>query len=162
MIDAAGDVPALLWPKVACAVFGLELYIKCLHRVRRRYIEGHNVKILFAALSKADRNRVTDIYNDIIKGHPNYADFTAHGILLDIDSVLTRASDMFIKGRYWHESFLPATDANGVSSNIGVDRLSDSIRLRIFEIHPNYPERASKFKFDFAGIPLPSGHVTTK
>ena len=88
LIDHEGDIPPLLWPKIACAVFALELYLKCLHRVRRRYIEGHNVQHLFAALSAADRTRITDIYSDAITKHPHFKDFIDNGLLVDIDSVL--------------------------------------------------------------------------
>jgi hypothetical protein len=33
-----------------------------LHRIRRRYIEGHDPKILFEKLSKADKRKITEIF----------------------------------------------------------------------------------------------------
>src|SRR5688572_15206004 len=86
LIDREGDVPALLWPKCACAAFSLELYFKCLLRVRRRYAENiHDPKLLFAELSKADQKRVTEIFDRVITEHPCYAQFVANDIKLNID-----------------------------------------------------------------------------
>ena len=153
VIDREGEIPALLWPKIACSVFALELYLKCLHRIRRRYIEGHDVGRLFGSLSRVDRSRVTELYDASIQGHPNYQGFVDRGLLLDIDSVLTRASDMFIRGRYWHEHALPRPDRNGITSNVGIDRLSGSIGLYVIELRPDFPGRANRFQFPFTAIP---------
>jgi hypothetical protein len=160
-VDAQGEVPMLLWPKVACTAFSLELYLKCLHRLRRRYIEGHNVAALFAKLSKADRTRVTTVFDEVKQGHPSYSHFVAAGVLMDIDSVLQRASDMFVTSRYWHELNLPSSDSSGLTSNAGVDRLCDSIRLVITEIKPDIVELAQNVRFPFAQVQLPPGGFAT-
>lgn len=134
----------------------LEIHLKCLHRVRRRYIEGHDVRMLFDKLSKADKRRIKEIFNRAMKDHACYAEILASGVPLDVESVLTRASNMFVAMRYCYEGKWLTRDSSGWVGNAGVDRLADSIRDLIIELHPEYAERCDDLTLELTEIRLPS------
>ena len=138
--------PMLLWPKLACIAFSLELHLKCLHRVRRRYSVGHNAKRIFEKLSKADRKRIAELHDKKVKKHPGYSQTVSVKCGTDFESVLVRASDLFEKTRYWHEQILPHADSLGAQGSFGMDCLIDAVKDVILESKPDLLERAKSVK----------------
>lgn len=149
MIDTHPAKSMFLWPMVAIESFALEQYIKCLHRLRRRWPRKlHNVKDLFAGLSKADKNNIAARFLDIVRGHRDYLQFVVKfRVSFDVNDVLLRASDMFSKARYWYELELPSADSKGHSSNAGIGNLSDAIRDLILELRPEWKDEVQNFRF---------------
>lgn len=142
----------LMWPLMSNQAFALELHLKCLHRLRRRYVAGHDIGDLFYKLSKADQRTLARYYIESVRSHPNYLEFAAKGLPLDMESALTRSSDMFIKGRYWHEGELPRRDAGGFSSSAGLGQITDAINRLLLELNPDWPEKIHAFRFSLPGI----------
>jgi hypothetical protein len=135
-----------LWPYAANQSFSLELHLKCLHRLRRRRITGHNVQRIFERLGKADQKRITRYLAERLEQIPEFKVASASGIPFDIHSVLMRASDMFTKSRYWYELELPAADAKGYSGTHGIGQLIDAVNRYIIELRPDWPNMAANFR----------------
>jgi len=142
VLNAHPDKHLLFWPMVVNEAFALELFIKCLHRVRRRTLTGHDVEHLFERLSVPDRRRIAKYYQEIVVGHPLYAEFIAKGVLFDVESVLARSKDTFTRARYWHEKIRPSSDKLGIVSNAGVGSLCDAINLLTVELRPAWGHMA--------------------
>ena len=121
--------------------------LKCLHRLRRRTIKGHNSHELFFKLGRSDRRKIAVYLLEIVRQHPNYLEFFSYGVKFDVDSVLQRASDMFTKARYWHELELPSADNQGHSSNAGIGSLTDAIARLILELRPEWKDKIANFRF---------------
>ena len=151
-LHAQPHASVFFWPTMALEAFCLELHLKCLHRVRRRNINGHDVHKLFGLLSKNDRKRLAAYFHEFITAHPNYAEMAAKGVPFDVDSVLMRASNMFMRGRYWHEGQLPARDPLGYASNAGIGNLSDAINRLLLELHPDWTSKLHAFRLTLPGM----------
>lgn len=131
----------LIMPMMVNEAFGLEMFIKTLYRIRRRYADRkHGILDLFYQLSKADQKRITTHFDRIVGGHPDYAWIVSQNVPMDVRSVLLRANSLFTIGRYWHEQLPISRDQLGFASNAGVGNLSDAIREVIYEKHPEWQE----------------------
>jgi hypothetical protein len=135
-LNAQPQKPLFFWPMVVNEALALELLIKCLHRVRRRTLKGHDIHALYGKLSVSDRKKIAQYYNEIVTGHPMYEMFVERGVLFEIDAVLQRSKDTFKRVRYWHEYAEPSRDAEGISSNAGAGSLCDAIRRLLLELNP--------------------------
>jgi hypothetical protein len=133
--------------------FSLELYLKCLYRIRRRHGRGgHNVSELFNGLSKRDRENIERHVNEVIDDEPAFTRESVRlNVPIDIASILQRTSNMFPVGRYWHEGILPSPDAKGNRSNLGTTALIEAIVRAIYDVHPEWEGR--RIKFVFGGAP---------
>jgi hypothetical protein len=123
-------------PMIVNETFALELAIKTLHRIRRRYATGHDIENLFEALSAADQSAIEVHYEADIRKHEWYEWAIKRGVLLDSKSVLVRSKDTFAKFRYRYEESPPSTDSKGIASNAGAGSLTDAIVYRIIDIKP--------------------------
>ena len=151
------DKIILFWPSVVCEAFALELFIKCLHHIRRRTkVRGHDVEALFGILSKNDKRKVVKYYQEIVQLHPEYQMALKHGIRFDVDSVLLRAKESFIKLRYWHEHNPPSADSSGHISNAGVGSLCDALHRLIDEARPDWPGMALDIPVLLGNLPPPT------
>jgi hypothetical protein len=141
-LDSLPEKHIFQWPMVVNEAFALELSIKALHRVRRRYTTGHDVEALFAELSAADKREIDKLYSAIIVQHPYYDWAISQGIALDRESVLLRSKDAFPRIRYWHDYLPMSRDAKGMASNAGVGSLIDAIFERILTLMPKWRHMA--------------------
>jgi hypothetical protein len=133
------DKVLLFWPTVVCEAFSLELFLKCLHAIRRRKVKkNHDVEALFRDLSKADKKIVTKYFHGIVQLHIEYRLALQHGLTFNIDSVLQRTKDSFVRVRYWHEGQRPNADASGKVSNAGVGSLCAALKRLIDELRPEW------------------------
>lgn len=139
-LNAQPEKHLFFWPMVVNEAFALELFIKCVHRVRRRDLWGHDVQYMFGKLTKRDRKAITQRYDAIVQRHPLYDKFVDMGVALDIDSVLMRSKDAFPRVRYWHERTMPNRDAQGKVSNAGVGSLCDAIMQFLVELRPAWAQ----------------------
>lgn len=152
VLNAQPDKHLFYWPMVVNEAFALELFIKCLHRIRRRNVRGHDVHKLFRRLSKADQKTIAKYYDEIVTSHPMYLDFSSL-VKFDVESVLLRSRSTFTTIRYWHEGVRPSTDAEGKSSNAGTGSLSDAIRKLILELRPQWKAMAIRVPVRFGDAP---------
>ena len=121
--------------------FCLEIYLKCLHRIRgREPPRGHDQKKLFYALSRSDRSRIEKI---CLKYCSNSVRDPVTGKVRkvwDTDSVLDRSSDLFTKARYGYE--LPVA----IGGNAGMQEVIFAIDLIIIGKHPDWLERFARLR----------------
>jgi hypothetical protein len=142
----------LLFPTMAIETLALELYLKCLHKIRRRNVRGHDISKLFDKLSKADKKTISKILLEIVRQHANYSAMCSMGVSFDAEAIAQRASDAFEKARYWWERNLPAADDQGHVSNAGIGNFSEAIRGLISKLHPDWDERSTLFRLEVPGI----------
>jgi hypothetical protein len=151
------DDQFLMFPFFVSEAFTLELHLKCVHRLRRRYPgRAHTVKDLFESLSKADQKKIDRYLQGIIANHPNADELTAVGVDLDVTSILERSNDMFVRGRYWHEGLLPSPDSRGNKSNAGIAPLVRAVESLIFEIQPEWRAKINRVQFKWGQPPPPA------
>jgi hypothetical protein len=146
-----GNKSLLLWPKLANESFALELYLKCLHRIRRRKVWGHDIKKLYDQLSVVDRKKISQYLLDIVRGHADYLLMYSKGVPFDAESVAMRASKMFARARYWSDLDLPDPDDKGFVTNAGIGNFADAIRKLILELRPDYDDQVKNFRFKLPG-----------
>jgi hypothetical protein len=151
VIDAQPQKDFFLWPTIVTESFSLELHIKCLHRLRRRNLWGHDVRELFYKLSKRDQRQTAKYLQEVVSQHPLYSQATSEGIHLDVDSILMRASNMFMRARYWHELEMPNRDSYGHATTAGIGPLSDAVMQLILDLRPDWREKIKTVKFKFPG-----------
>jgi hypothetical protein len=149
------DKSLLMWPLIANESFALEMYLKCLHRIRRRKIRGHDIGVLFEQLSKADKKTITTYLLDFVRGHRDYLLMFSKGVSFDASDVARRATS-FVNARYWSDLDLPAGDEHGFVGNMGVGSLMDAVVRLILELRPDWPEKVANFRFKILGKHLPS------
>jgi hypothetical protein len=142
----------LLFPTIAIEAFALELYLKCLHKIRRRSVWGHDITKLFEKLSKADKKTISKSLLEIVRQHPAYTAMCAFGVSFDAESVAKRANNAFANARYWSELNLPDADDRGHISNAGIGNFSDAIVSLISKLRPDWKERSELFRLDVPGI----------
>lgn len=151
------DKMLLFWPTVVCEAFSLELFIKCLHAIRRRIPKKkHDVEALYQGLSKADRKTIAKYFYEIVQAHPQHDLALKHGITFDVDSVLQRTRDTFIRVRYWHEKQPPSPDASGKVSNAGVGSLCDALNQFIDELRPQWRTMSLDIPVLLENLPPPT------
>jgi hypothetical protein len=143
-LDALPDSQLVYWPMVTNEAFALELFLKCLHRVRRRRIKGHDVVKLFEKLGSNDRKTIRTNYNLIVATHPQAHKCIEAGVSLDLEDVLQRSRTTFTTVRYWHEGNTPSRDRNGYVSNAGTGSLSDAIRKLLLDLRPQWKLMATR------------------
>ncbi len=138
ILDRQSDVVRKLvhFQMLASEVFALELSIKALHRLRGSKPNGHDINALYASLQQGDKDLIAKHYDKLIKQHVAYQWAVTKNIPLDIESVLLRNRDTFIRARYWHEGKNPQSDTEGNISNAGTGTLSDAIRQVILDEYP--------------------------
>jgi hypothetical protein len=150
ILDREPNSKMHLCPAIMCAIFSLELHLKCLYRIRRRYGKGgHNVQLLFQGLSERDKREITKRFDLAVTTHPLYESYVEIGTKMDIESVLTRLSDVFDRIRYWNEEVQSKPDSDDFSGSPGIDTLSNVLNQIILEIHPEWPERGEKGELRF-------------
>ncbi|HEX3725126.1 MAG TPA: hypothetical protein VHV08_02745 [Pirellulales bacterium] len=138
-VSVGVDRLLLFWPTVVCEAFSLELFLKCLHAIRGiPHKQKHDVETLFGVLSTTDKDTTTKYFHEIVQLHPQHSLALMHGVSFDIEAVLQRTKDAFIKVRYWHEGTPPSADASGKISNAGVGSLCDALNRFIDEIRPEW------------------------
>ena len=142
----------LLFPTMAHETLALELYLKCLHKIRRRNKWGHNITQLFNNLSNADKKTISKSLIEIASQHANYAELHSLGVSFDAKSVAQRASNAFEKARYWWELNLPSADDQGHVSNAGIGNFSEAVVRLILKLRPDWNERFKLFRLDLPGI----------
>jgi hypothetical protein len=153
-LDQKPQKHLLAFPMIVCESFGLELHLKALHVLRGRWREvskEHNIRKLFELLSESDQDAIKKYLEQIllIHTHPHYDQQSEKDGLFEIDSILDRASTMFVAARYWHEMPLP-TDAKGRASTAAICVLSDSISQLIQDLRPDWTEEKMKgAEFEF-------------
>jgi len=157
------DKLLLYWPTVVCEAFSLELFLKCLHAVRRRQApRHHDPAALFHDLSKADRKAIDGYFQEAVKLHFQYPLALQHGLSFDIESVLQRTKDTFVRVRYWHEQQRPNADASGKVSNAGVGSLCGAIKRLLDELRPEWGKMILNIPVLLENLPPPnSQHGST-
>jgi hypothetical protein len=142
----------LVFPTIVCESLSLELHLKTLHVLRKRWEKirkNHHIRELFALLSQSDQRRIKNHLKQILQVHPHYDVASDKAGLFKIDSILDRANTMFVNARYWHECPIP-TDAKGRASNAAIGPLTDAIMLLILELRPDWTEEKMRSaEFDF-------------
>ncbi len=138
ILDRQPNKPFFIWPLIVNETFSLELHLKSLHRIRRRIAHGHNIRFLFESLSMADRKKIESHFNAIAVQHPLHGAAIKDGIPMDLESVLTRSSDLFHNARYWFQGHLPTPDSKGHRTNAGIGPLSDAVMQLILELRPDW------------------------
>lgn len=158
IVNAQPDNKSLLmWPLIANESFALEMYLKCLHRIRRRKnVWGHNIGVLFDKLSRKDKKTITAYLLDFVRGHPDYLLMFSKGVSFDAAEVARRATS-FAKARYWSELELPSEDGQGFVGNMGVGSLIDAVVRLILELRPDWPDKVKNFRIKIPG----QGHLQT-
>jgi hypothetical protein len=99
-------------------------------------VPGHNIKALFSKLSKADKKRITKLFDKCVPELPGVEVVLSKGIKMDIDSVLTRLSNMFETSRYWQDNPSAIVGGFGMGRN-GPAR--GSVRERATAAPPRHP-----------------------
>lgn len=154
-LNVQPDKHIFMYPMAANEAFSLELYLKTLHRVRRRYVEGHDIEAIFRRLTVTDQQAIELRYNARIMAHRQYHLAVAHGLKLDLDSVLRRCKDAFIKIRYWHEGKMPSQNDDGKVSNAGTGTMCDAIRDYIIDLRPEWGALGIRNPLILENLPLP-------
>ncbi|HUT88887.1 MAG TPA: hypothetical protein VMY37_05300 [Thermoguttaceae bacterium] len=163
VLDKRKETNVFAYPVMVNGAFALELYIKCVHYVRRRRSKkktfGHELPMLFNNLSKSDKSRIQYHLDRVLEKHPLTVQMIESGILLDIDSILARADGMFDRQRYWHEHPPFGRDASGRAASAGVEPLTNALMLFLLELRPEWNERFCQFTQNdtpFSHIQLPT------
>ncbi len=128
-----------------------ELYLKCLHKIRRRNKWGHDIAKLFDDLVPADKKAIAKSLLEIVKEHADYPAMASAGVSFDAESVAQRASTAFTHARYWFELNLPDADDKGYVSNAGIGNFSDAIVRLISTLRPDWNERSKLFRWILPG-----------
>ena len=149
------------WPVMVNEALSLELYLKCLHLVRRRRrgTRTHDVCKLYDLLSKADKKRITRHFDRLVLKHPLAERMLTDGFRIDIPSVLARANGVFENQRYWHERPPLSRDLSGRAGSAGVGILIMAIMLFLLEIKPEWWQQFEDFTGGdppFQIVPLPT------
>jgi hypothetical protein len=119
------------YAQLVIGALSLEVYLKCLHRIRRRIEWGHEIKKLFDSLSKADRAAITKHYEAAAKSK-------------DIEAALIRANTLFTDARYAFEGEpWRAEHYKGVPVNKGANELIVAVRAVILSVYPEWQARYS-------------------
>jgi hypothetical protein len=135
-------IPGQVSAQVLSAL-SLEIYLKCLHRVRRRKPpRGHNQKEIFDALSRKDRLDIEKRYLENYKGPTEALSWKQK---VTLDSALNRASVYFTGIRYGYERPSPRSPEiegmPGLLGNIGIPNATLSVRAVILSKHPEWEQR---------------------
>ena len=140
----------MFWPEMVMEAFGLELHLKCLHALRGRFDGGHGIKELYDNLDPDDRAGIQTRFAELMAINPHYADADVQrrGTLLDMESVVIRADEMFYKGRYWHEGLLPRQDSRGHIGDAGTAVLSDAIFELLLAVKPEWWKMLTQFRIN--------------
>jgi hypothetical protein len=143
---STGDGPLRLQPAMVCIAFSLEVLLKCLHHLRgRHYDQGrdaHNVQFLFGKLDSADKKTITDTFDSLMKQDPSFSALVENNKAVDIDSVLARASELFVTMRYCHEGGPLPTDSQNDYGDVGIGRLVVAVKDFILQLHPEYEQQS--------------------
>jgi hypothetical protein len=146
LAELAENDSMYIWPVMVNEALCLELYLKCMHRLRRRYGRTHDIKELFATLSRADQKKIMTNFQQIM-AEPEVVRQMPDDVDVSFESVLQRSRDIFVKGRYWHEGELPSRDTYGDASNAGVGVLIAAVRELIFQLQPDWENKRGQFIF---------------
>jgi hypothetical protein len=136
----------LRWPQFYCEGMAIELFVKCLLAFRGVSFWGHRIHELYLQAPVADRNRVSELYDQIVRGHPYFASAAARGIALDIEAVLERADRFGVVGRYWNEDEPFNLAEAGFAGNPWLSALCDAIREHLFECNPQWRTALRAYK----------------
>lgn len=137
LLGRAKNIVPYIIPWHVLEVLALEVYLKCLRRVRGKApLARHPIHDLFNDLSQADRRAISKYFKRII-AHEVY------GIAgpMNLKSVIDRASDMFTIVRYGYEGAPWPTDVRGQKGNVGVSQAIMALREVIAEKHPDWPAK---------------------
>lgn len=138
----------LKWPTMVAEALCLELFIKAVHRMRRRkIIKSHGIRADYGRIGRSDRKTIEKYLAESMALHPSYEAAVARGAKLDADSILMRAENMFVHGRYWHELIMPGEDTDKQIGNPGLSNLNDGLRNLILDVHPEWLNAVEHFKF---------------
>jgi hypothetical protein len=130
-------------PMIMCEAFALELMLKCLHRIRRRNIFGHNIStVIWPKLSKADQHAIVRYHSKLVAAHPQVKWAKSNGVSLKLDEILKRANS-FVSVRYWHEGDAGSVDSANIVSHAGVSELLTAVWCRIIFLRPRW--RTTRF-----------------
>lgn len=154
ILDQRKEHDFFLGPTMVTEAFALELHIKCLLCLRGISVTPvHEVDQLFDQLDEQDKRRIEMHLNKLLVLHPHHKAAIETGILMDLQSILKRGSNMFLRMRYWHEGILPARDENGHASNAGIGLLADAIMIVLLESCPDWHGRMKGIEktFKFPG-----------
>lgn len=134
-------------PSIVNEALSLELYLKCIHILRRRRPRkfGHDVCKLFSNLSKSDRRSLREYYDQLLAQYPLALKILRDGVLIDIESVLQRANGIFESMRYWHELPQFPKDSNGRSTSAGTSVLINACIQFLLEVRPDWQQRFESF-----------------
>lgn len=141
----------LMWPMISNETFALELFLKCLHRIRGHKHRGHNTEKLFNALGTKDQITIDRYLLEIVQRHKDYTLMCEKGVRFDAGFVVQRARTAFETARYWFEGKLPDADDDGFVSNAGIGNLCDAIRKLILDSNPTWTEHELNFRFALPG-----------
>ena len=103
-------------PMVVYELFSLELFLKCLIKMRGKPIPRmHELSQLLSTLSKGDRDKIRSRYYKLRRAH--------HRPRVAWKSVIKRTSHLFDRARYHFEGTPWETDVAGYKGNQGVAEL---------------------------------------
>jgi hypothetical protein len=149
-----GNDHSLAIPMMVYECMTVELYMKCL--LRQRGVSehtlknlGHDLKKLFHALDDVDRQKIDKYLQNVVASHPDQKRITEIGVPVDLDSILDRTCDLFVKARYWFEGNAFSMDSSGLTSNLGLSFLAAALKELIFEVKPEWRENLSQVKIKF-------------
>lgn len=116
--------------------FAIELYLKCLFRIERNANppHGHHLLTFYNMLSAPRRQRIKEIYVELIKNSRHANAVMSHQKnphLYDFDRVIQEASNAFITFRYGYE------DPSKLMGYFA-QQVRDAARMAILEIHPEF------------------------
>jgi hypothetical protein len=131
-------IPGQVATQVLLAL-SIEIYLKCLRRVRGRApLKGHVLRQFFAALSLKDRRAIQRRYAITCKTF-KVNPITGKKRLVSIESALARAEAYFLFVRYGYELPTPrAPFADGSRGNSGMWEFVDAVRAVILDKHPDW------------------------
>ena len=143
------DDPAERWKPVPGRVaghvlheFSLEVYLKCLLRIRERRLPWqHDCGMLFQELGTDDQQAIELHYRSTCRsyvGHPA----TGERQIVSLASAFERATSYFMEVRYGYELEFPRSPASGgTRGNLGIDEAILAVRSRIVLTNPDWPEK---------------------
>lgn len=154
ILDRHQDLPDLLAiPALTMEAFSLELFLKAAHLVHGTTPgRSHDTRDLFAALPQADQDAIAGHLNSLVTHNPQYHAAVSEGFHFDVDSILRRASTLFVRLRYWHEGNLPEPDLHGKRYNAGVSDLCNAMRVFLAEINPGWVNDLHEYRLTEFGI----------